>query len=104
MYYHFDYVGDGRKHKWADTANLTNTWEQLNLAYGKGVDRLWVVNVGDLKNEELPTQFFLDYAWDPDALPVDRIDEWTEDFAAQNFGDSLAPAVASLLDEYSRLQ
>ncbi|WP_250035475.1 glycosyl hydrolase 115 family protein [Paractinoplanes maris] len=104
MYYHFDYVGDGRNYKWADTINLTNTWEQLNLAYRKGVDRLWVVNVGDLKNEELPTQFFLDYAWNPDALPVTGIDDWTREFAAQNFGQSLAPAVAELLDEYGFLQ
>ncbi|MDY7088395.1 MAG: glycosyl hydrolase 115 family protein [Actinomycetota bacterium] len=104
MYYHFDYVGDGRNYKWADTINLTNTWEQLELAYRKGVDRLWVVNVGDLKNEELPTQFFLDYAWNPDAIPVDRLDEWTEQFAAQNFGDKLAPAVAELLDRYGFLQ
>ncbi|MBL7258958.1 glycosyl hydrolase 115 family protein [Paractinoplanes lichenicola] len=104
MYYHFDYVGDGRNYKWADTINLTNTWEQLNLAYGKGVDRLWVVNVGDLKNEEVPTQFFLDYAWNPDAWPVERLGEWTSQFAAQNFGDKLAPAIAELLDTYGFLQ
>jgi len=29
-----------------------------------------VVNVGDMKNLERPTQFFLDYAWNPDAIPV----------------------------------
>ncbi|MCO8275816.1 glycosyl hydrolase 115 family protein [Actinoplanes sp. TRM 88003] len=104
MYYHFDYVGDGRNYKWADTINLTNTWEQLNLAYRKGVDRLWVVNVGDLKNEELPTQFFLDYAWNPDSVPLQGIDEWTTGFAAENFGAKLAPAVAELLDEYGFLQ
>ena len=68
MYYHFDYVGGGRNYKWADTANLANTWEQLNLSYTYGVDRLWVVNVGDLKNEELPLQFSLDYAWNPDRV------------------------------------
>ncbi|MBU2664568.1 glycosyl hydrolase 115 family protein [Actinoplanes bogorensis] len=104
MYYHFDYVGDGRNYKWADTINLTNTWEQLNLAYGKGVDRLWVVNVGDLKNEEVPTQFFLDYAWNPDAWPIERLGEWTGQFAAQNFGRALAPAIAELLDTYGFLQ
>ncbi|NMO55659.1 glycosyl hydrolase [Actinoplanes sp. TBRC 11911] len=104
MYYHFDYVGDGRNYKWADTVNLTNTWEQLHLAYASGVDRLWMVNVGDLKNEELPTQFFLDYAWNPAAVPVTKLDDWTRAYAAQNFGDKLAPAVAEILDEYGRLQ
>jgi hypothetical protein len=104
MYYHFDYVGAGRNYKWADTINLTNTWEQLHLAYTSGVDRLWVVNVGDLKNEELPTQFFLDYAWNPSSWPVHRLGEWTEKYAAENFGVQLAPAVAALLEQYGRLQ
>lgn len=104
MYFHFDYVGDGRNYKWADTVNLTNTWEQLDLAYRKGVDRLWMVNVGDLKNEELPTQFFLDYAWNPSALPVDRLDDYHRDFAAQSFGPALAPAIGRLLEEYGVLQ
>jgi hypothetical protein len=104
MYYHFDYVGDGRNYKWADTVNLTNTWEQLHLAYTSGVDRLWMVNVGDLKNEELPTQFFLDYAWNPSALPVSKLDDWTRGYAAQNFGEKLAPAVAQILEQYGRLQ
>jgi hypothetical protein len=104
MYYHFDYVGSGRSYKWADTANLANTWEQLHLAYTSGVDRLWVANVGDMKNEELPLQFFLDYAWNPHAWPVGDLDAWTQAYAAQSFGPTLAPAVGRLLDEYGRLQ
>jgi hypothetical protein len=104
MYYHFDYVGDGRNYKWADTANLTNTWEQLHRAYTSGVDRLWVANVGDLKNDELPTQFFLDYAWNPAAWPVQRLGDWQRQYAAESFGPALAPAIGALLDEYGRLQ
>ncbi|WP_306212877.1 glycosyl hydrolase 115 family protein [Actinoplanes sp. RD1] len=100
MYYHFDYVGVGRNYKWADTVNLTSTWEQLRLAYAKGVDRLWMVNVGDLKNEEVPTQFFLDYAWNPRLTPG----PWLRTFTAQNFGPRLAPAVAELLHDYATLQ
>jgi hypothetical protein len=104
MYYHFDYVGDGRNYKWVDTVNLTNTWEQLHLAYTSGVDRLWMVNVGDLKNEEQPTQFFLDYAWNPHAWPLHRLDDWERQYAAQNFGPRLAGAIAEVLSEYGHLQ
>ncbi|BBH69803.1 hypothetical protein ACTI_64880 [Actinoplanes sp. OR16] len=104
LYYHFDYVGDGRNYKWVDTTNLVNTWEQLHLSYQKGVDRLWVVNVGDLKNEELPTQFFLDYAWNPDAIPLSRLGEWEKGYAAQNFGAQKAGPIAGVLAEYGRLQ
>ncbi|UQU62045.1 glycosyl hydrolase 115 family protein [Couchioplanes caeruleus] len=104
MYYHFDYVGGGRNYKWADTVNLTNTWEQLHRAYTSGIDRLWMVNVGDLKNEEEPTQFFLDYAWNPNAIPLHELGGWEKQYAAQNFGPALAPAIAGLLADYGYLQ
>lgn len=104
MYYHFDYVGGSRSYKWADTVNLANTWEQLRTSYAYGIDRLWVVNVGDLKNTERPTQFLLDYAWNPNAVPVDQIDDWERKYAAQNFGVVAAPAIAGLLHAYGQLQ
>ncbi len=104
LYYHFDYVGGGRNYKWVDTINLANTWEQLHLSYAYGVDRLWMVNVGDLKNEEMPTQFFLDYAWDPSALPLHKIDDWERGYAAQNFGGEHAADIAEVLHDYGVLQ
>jgi hypothetical protein len=104
LYYHFDYVGGGRNYKWVDTVNLANTWEQLNLSYRYGVDRLWVVNVGDMKHEEMPLQFFLDYAWNPASLPLDRLDNWERAYAAQNFGPRLADDIAGVLHDYGQLQ
>jgi len=104
MYYHFDYVGDGRNYKWVDTVNLTNTWEQLHLTYTYGVDKLWMVNVGDMKNEELPLQFFLDYAWDPKSIPLDGIDDWERKYAEQNFGGRHAEEIGEVLNEYGVLQ
>ncbi|WP_284749243.1 glycosyl hydrolase 115 family protein [Amycolatopsis sp. RTGN1] len=104
LYYHFDYVGGGRNYKWVDTALLANTWEQLNQAVSYGNDRLWVANVGDMKGNELPLQFFLDYAWDPSALPVERLSIWERGFAAANFGPALASDIAGVLHDYGRLQ
>ncbi|XXX82463.1 glycosyl hydrolase 115 family protein [Sorangium sp. So ce134] len=104
LYYHFDYVGGGRNYKWVDTTLLPNVWEQLHLAYSYGVDRLWVVNVGDFKNEELPLQFFLDYAWNPDRWPVERIGEWYEQWTEQQFGPDYADIIADILHGYSLLQ
>ncbi len=104
LYYHYDYVGGGRNYKWVDTNLLPNIWEQLNLAYTYGVDRLWVVNVGDLKNEELPTQFFLDYAWNPAKWPLEKLPEWERRFAAQNFGVSHDDEIADVLHDYGDLQ
>ena len=68
IYYHFDYVGGPRNYKWLNTNQISRVWEQMHLAYEHGVDRLWIVNVGDIKPMEFPTEFFLDYAWNPDGL------------------------------------
>ena len=59
IYYHFDYVGDPRNYKWLNTNYLPKIWEQMNLALNYGADRIWVVNVGDLKPIEFPIEFFL---------------------------------------------
>lgn len=104
IYYHFDYVGGGRNYKWVDTNLLPNIWEQLHLTYRYGVDRIWIVNVGDMKNHELSLEFFLDYAWNPDSLPVERIPEWERRWARQQFGPEYADAIATILREYSKLQ
>ncbi|WP_437759818.1 glycosyl hydrolase 115 family protein [Sorangium sp. So ce1389] len=104
LYYHFDYVGGGRNYKWVDTNLLPNIWEQLHLSYRYGVDRLWMVNVGDMKNEEHPLEFFLDYAWNPERWPVERIPVWERQWAAQQFGPEHAAEIAEVLTMYSRLQ
>ena len=102
MYYHFDYVGGGRNYKWVDTINMANTWEQLDTTYRSGVDKLWVVNVGDMKNEELPLQYFLDYAWKP--MPLSELPAWEKRYAAENFGGRHAAAIAEVLHTYGVLQ
>jgi hypothetical protein len=76
LYYHFDYVGGGRDYKWVDTSNIANTWQQLNMAVAYGDQKLWVANVGDMKGNELPLQFFLDFAWNPSRYTADNLTEW----------------------------
>ncbi|NGO71772.1 glycosyl hydrolase 115 family protein [Streptomyces boncukensis] len=104
LYYHFDYVGLGRNYKWVDTASLPNVWDQLRQAHAFGNRTLWVANVGDLKGNELPTQFFLDYAWNPGRWDAADLPEWERRYAAQHFGEAQARSIAAVLAEYARLQ
>ena len=104
LYYHFDYVGGARNYKWVDTTLLPNLWEQLHLARWYGVDRVWMVNVGDLKNNEHPLEYFLDYAWDPERLPIERLHAWEVQWARENFGAAWAESIAEVLEEYGNLQ
>ena len=102
IYYHFDYVGDPRNYKWLNTSPIQRTWEQMNLAYRHGVDRIWVVNVGDLKPMEFPIGFFLDFAWNPDQWPADKLFEYTRQWAETQFGSEYSTEIASLLNDYTR--
>ncbi|WP_405960485.1 glycosyl hydrolase 115 family protein [Streptomyces sp. NBC_00024] len=111
LYYHFDYVGVGRNYKWVDTANLANLWEQLHEADAYGNHGLWVVNVGDLKGNELPTEFFLNHAWNPGRWGLENLEEWERGFARQNFGgggpgasSDIASEIAEVLSAYGQLQ
>jgi hypothetical protein len=102
IYYHFDYVGDPRNYKWLNTTQNERTWEQMNMAYRHGVDRIWVVNVGDLKPMEFPIEFFLDFAWNPDQWPADKLSEYTRQWAENQFGTKYSTEIATLLNDYTR--
>ncbi len=102
MYYHFDYVGGPRSYKWINTVQIARIREQMNLTYRHNVDKMWLVNVGDIKPMEFPISFFLDFAWNPDALPANDIDEYPRWWAKQQFGSEYAEEIGSILTEYTR--
>ncbi|HRG07226.1 MAG TPA: glycosyl hydrolase 115 family protein [Cyclobacteriaceae bacterium] len=100
IYYHFDYVGGPRNYKWINTNPIPRVWEQMHLAYQYGANQLWVVNVGDLKPMEFPISFFLDYAWNPNAIQAEDLKQHTEQWCAQQFGVTHKQELASLLSGY----
>jgi hypothetical protein len=102
MYYHFDYVGAPRNYKWLNVTQIERTWEQMNLTYTHGVKQLWVVNVGDLKPMEYPISFFLDMAWNPERFNAQNLSEWTEHWAAEQFGEKYAKDAAGMLKLYTQ--
>jgi len=102
VYYHFDYVGGPRSYKWLNTVPITKTWEQMNLAYRYGANRIWIVNVGDLKPLEFPTEFFLTFAWDPNRWPADSLGEYTRLWAEREFGPEHAAEIADIIAAYTK--
>ncbi|MFL6335552.1 MAG: glycosyl hydrolase 115 family protein [Pyrinomonadaceae bacterium] len=102
IYYHFDYVGGPRSYKWLNTIPITKVWEQMHLAYRHGADRIWIVNVGDIKPLEFPTEFFLTYAWDPSAWPAERVGDYTRLWAEREFGPEHAAEIAEVVAKYTK--
>ena len=98
MYYHVDYVGAPRNSKLLNCTPIQNMWEQMQLTYDYGVDRLWILNVGDLKPMEYPITLFLDMAWNPHRYDASSLLEHTEKFCAQQFGEENAAEAARILN------
>ena len=102
IYYHFDYVGGPRSYKWLNTIPITKVWEQMNLAYRYDANRIWIVNVGDLKPMEFPIEFFLSLAWNPERWPKDKIGEFTKQWATREFGLKYAADIADIVSKYTK--
>jgi hypothetical protein len=103
IYYHFDYVGGPRNYKWINTNNISRVWEQMHLAYEYGVDNIWIVNVGDLKPMELPTSFFLDYAWDTKKWNEKNLPDYYTQWAYEQFDKSYGKKIGAIIEKYSQL-
>ena len=102
LYYHVDYVGAPRNTKWINVTPTQNMWEQLQLAYNGGIQKLWILNVGDLKPMEYPIQLFMDMAWNPKKYHADNLLCHTRTFCAETFGEDQACEAASILNLVSK--
>ena len=102
MYYHFDYVGGPRNYKWLNTVQIERTWEQMHLSYEMGVDKLWIVNVGDIKPLEYPISFFLDLAWNPKQFTPSGLYKHTLAWCESQFGKKYAFQIAELIALYTK--
>jgi len=102
IYYHFDYVGDPRNYKWINTNPIAKVWEQMNLALKYGADRIWIVNVGDLKPMEFPIEYFLTLARNPERWGKDQTKEFTRMWAEREFGAAHAGEIVELMTRYTQ--
>lgn len=102
MYYHFDYVGGPRNYKWLNVSQVQRIWEQMNLTCSHGVDRIWIVNVGDLKPMEYPISFFLNMAWNPKQFNSQNLLQHTEKWCEAQFGQKFAKESARIINLYSK--
>ena len=96
IYYHVDYVGAPRNSKWLNITQTQQMFEQLSLAYDFGIEKLWVLNVGDLKPMEYPIQLFCDMAYDPKTYNLQNVTNHTEKFFETVVGKDFAKEAARI--------
>jgi hypothetical protein len=103
VYWHLSYYGGPHSYLWINSTAPALMWEELHKAWENDARTMWIINVGDLKPMEIGVDYFARFAWNPTAFGPDSQPGFLRAFAAEHFGDELAPAVADLLTEFYRL-
>lgn len=78
MYYHYDYHGGPVSYEWVASTPFSKMWEQMSMAYEYGIRDVWIVNVGDVKFQEVPLTYFLALAYDYDKWGYGNKDSYLE--------------------------
>ena len=103
VYYHASYWGAPRDYLWLCSTPPALIAEEMTKAFDYGADKVWMLNVGDLKPAELDIEFFLRLAWNPPAWNGTNTYDLLAQPLARDFGQASAPELASILAEYYRL-
>jgi hypothetical protein len=102
LYYHIDMNGGPWNDRWINTTTIPKLQNQLGLAYRTGLDDLWIINVGDLKPKEVPIDYIMRLAWNPDEVERASAHKYLTDFASSCFGAEHAEGIAGLIETYTR--
>jgi len=111
MYYHFDYHGGPVSYEWMPSISYERTWEQMCMAYDYGIKDAWIVNVGDLKFNEVPLAYFMELAYDFEKWGTNApnsliIEEYTKIWLKKTFprtDDKIRGKMADVLHGYIRM-
>lgn len=103
IYYHVSYWGRPHDYLWLGTFSPYLMWQQMKLAYDKGIRKMWILNVGDIKPAEYQIELFMDMAWNIDAVAEKGIKRHMEEFFAREFGAKNAGKILPMMDEYYKL-
>ncbi|WP_345948964.1 glycosyl hydrolase 115 family protein [Mucilaginibacter sp. PAMB04274] len=101
VYYHLSYWGRPHDYLWLGTADPALELQQMKMAYEKGVQKIWIANVGDIKPIEYQTELFLDMAWNIGA--VKDIPSHLRNFLTREFGQQNAQELGRIMQEHYRL-
>ncbi len=63
VYYHVSYWGRPHDYLWLASTSPALINYEMTRAWQNGAQKLWVLNVGDIKPAEYLTEYFLDLAW-----------------------------------------
>ncbi|AWI10233.1 glycosyl hydrolase 115 family protein [Ereboglobus luteus] len=87
VYYHVSYLGRPHDYLWMGSNSPALMYEELRKAYDTTADRIWLLNVGDIKSCEFHMQFFIDMAWDINAFNYTKVASYQAKWLSRMFGE-----------------
>ncbi|MCM1332440.1 MAG: glycosyl hydrolase 115 family protein [Bacteroides sp.] len=103
IYYHVSYWGRPHDYLWLGTFSPYLLFHQMHSAYNRGIDRIWILNVGDIKPAEYQIELFMDMAWNIDKVVADGVEKHLEGFLMREFGDDTGRELLPAMNEHYRL-
>ena len=104
VYYHASYWGRPHDYLWLGSMHPALMREEMMKAYANGADKLWVLNVGDIKPLEYSIQQFLDMGYETTPFRDSRyVKQHLDNWVTGIFGREGAAKITELLWQYYQL-
>lgn len=103
IYYHLQYWGRPHDYMWLCSTQPGLIYNEMKAAYDTNARKLWIVNIHDMKTAAYDTEFFLDMAWNINAIQPDNIIQHQETWLCREFGEAVGKKLLPAVLEYYRL-
>ena len=103
IYYHVSYWGRPHDHLWLSTMSPSLIYQQMKQAYDQGMQKIWILNVGDIKPAEYQIELFMDMAWNLEAVAQEGVTAHLKHWLERELGTSPAKELLPVMQEYYRL-
>lgn len=103
IYYHVSYWGRPHDYLWLGTFSPYLLYQQMRLAYDSGIQKIWILNVGDIKPSEYQIELFMDLAWNIDDVAENGVSKQLYSYLNRDFGSVVAKGLLPILNEHYRL-
>lgn len=103
IYYHVSYWGRPHDYLWLGTFSPYLLHQQMKLAYDRGIQKMWVLNVGDIKPAEYQIELFLDMAWNIDEVNEIGVTAHLKSWLEREFGSDCAEELLPAMEAHYQL-
>ncbi|MCR5312532.1 MAG: glycosyl hydrolase 115 family protein [Bacteroidaceae bacterium] len=103
IYYHVSYWGAPQDYLWLGSFSPHILYQQMKLAYEKGIQQVWVLNVGDIKPAEFLIEQWMELAWSGFKGTENEVMDMMTAFYAREFGKKAGTRIANMMNEWHGL-